>query len=103
MGKASRDKGSRTERNLVKQLVALGYNAHRVDNKAGQLGSTDSYDVEIRSEDSSVTHKIEVKCKGNGFKGIYNYIEDYPEADAIVIKADNKPFLVIRQLKDGVL
>jgi len=103
MSNASRDKGSRTERNLVKQLVALGYNAHRVDNKAGQLGSTDSYDVEIRSEDSGVTHKIEVKCKGNGFKGIYNYIEDYPEADAVVIKADNKPFLVIQQLRDGVL
>lgn len=103
MGRASRDKGSRTERNLVKELLSLGYNAHRVDNKAGQLGSTDSYDVEIRDQDSGITHKIEVKCKGNGFKGLYKYIEDYPDADAIVIKADNKPFLVIQELKGGVL
>lgn len=102
-GKKSRDKGSRTERNLVKELRELGYNAHRVDHKQGQLGSTDSYDVEIRSKDNEeqIDFRLEVKCKAKGFKTLYDYIETYPKADAIVIKADNKPFLVVQKLTSG--
>ena len=91
MGKKSRDKGSRTERNLVSALRDIGLDAHRVDNKRGQLGSTDSYDVEVRSSvDSSVEYKLEVKCRANGFKTLY-------------LKADNKPFLIVRKLEAGVL
>lgn len=103
MSKLSRDKGSRTERNLVKELITLGYNAQRVDKKIGQLGSQDSYDLEILDDNNNINCRIEVKCRANGFKQLYQWITDYPNIDALVIKANNKPFLVIKKLSRGVL
>ena len=103
MSKLSRDKGSRTERNLVKELISLGYDARRVDKKIGQLGSQDSYDLEILNKNQDIDCRIEVKCRSNGFKQLYKWIDEYPNIDALIIKADNKPFLVVQKLSRGVL
>jgi hypothetical protein len=40
---------------------------------------------------------LEIKCRGNGFKQIYSWLEDN---DALVLKADNKPELVVLPMAD---
>tara|TARA_Y200000002_G_C22662313_1_gene656357 strand:+ start:1552 stop:1881 length:330 start_codon:yes stop_codon:yes gene_type:complete len=92
MGKASRDKGYRTENNVRKYAEIHGLKAYRVPLSGG--GSIKGDVVFNNGIDELVS---EVKCRGNGFKNIYKWLEGN---DLLILKADNKEFLAVIDLKD---
>ena len=47
MGKMSRDKGARVEREIVNTHIAAGIHAERYDARRGQFGATSSYDIDV--------------------------------------------------------
>ncbi|GGN66383.1 hypothetical protein [Oceanobacillus indicireducens] len=86
MGKASRDKGQRREREFA-ELIG----GRRIPLSGAQEGYPN--DVE------GMGLQWEVKAKKNGFKMIYDYVLDEREKpDAVALKADRKPWLVVMTL-----
>ena len=94
MGKASRDKGYRTENNVRKFAEIHGVKAYRVPLSGG--GSIKGDVVFNNGIDELVS---EVKCRGNGFKQIYKWLDD-DDNDLLILKADHKEFLAVINLKD---
>jgi len=90
-GKASRDKGNRTERNLVNWLNENGIPAERVPLSGACRGS---FGGDILLKDTG--HKIEVKCRANGFKTLYDWLDGN---DFLIVKADRKPSLVVMDME----
>lgn len=93
-GRKSRDKGLRTERAVVKLLQEHGLAAERVP-LSGMAGGKFSGDISVPVLGKDRTG--EVKCRSNGFKEIYTWIDGQ---DFLVIKADNKPALVVFRLAE---
>ncbi len=94
MGKFSRDKGYRVENNLRKQaLLHEGIEAIRVPLSGGGSIKGDIIVNKVGGD----KWIIEVKCRANGFKSIYDWFEGN---DALVIKADNKKPLVVLDFDD---
>ncbi|MED4083884.1 hypothetical protein P4637_03280 [Halalkalibacterium halodurans] len=86
MGKSQRDKGQRREREFAKLI-----GGHRVPLSGAQEGYTN--DV------IGMGLAWEVKARKSGFKTIYDWIMDEREKpDALALKADNKPWLVVMTL-----
>lgn len=83
-GKFSRDKGARTERALVRYLQEAGFAAERIP-LSGAMGGKFKGDISV----PVLTHDwtIEVKCRADGFKQIYDYLDG---ANAAIIKADRR-------------
>ena len=99
MGKASRDKGYRAENSIRKKLEANGLDCYRVPLSGGAAIKNDL--VIRKGEPLPVDQwELEVKCRANGFKQIYDWMEG---ADALVLKADRKPELVVLDLDDFCL
>ena len=96
MGKASRDKGYRAENSSRKKLEANGLDCYRVPPSGGAAIKND---LVIRKGDPLPVDQweLEVKCRANGFKQIYDWMEG---ADARVLKADHKRPLVVLDLDD---
>ena len=92
MSKAQRDKGYRTENNVRLKALAHGLDAYRVPLSGG---ASIKGDVVIKNDVDEWV--LEIKCRGNGFKQIYSWLEDN---DALVLKADNKPELVVLPMAD---
>jgi Holliday junction resolvase len=88
-GKASREKGNRGERHLVHLLQAAGFAAERIP-LSGAAGGRYSGDISMPL--LGIDRKIEVKCRGNGFSRLYDWLAD---ADILVIKRDRAEPLVI--------
>jgi len=95
MGKASRDKGYRTENNLRKQaLLHDDIQCYRVP----LSGASDAMKGDlILNKTGGDKWVIEVKCRKDGFKQIYDWKDTH---DALVIKADNKKALVVVDFDD---
>ena len=92
MGKAQRDKGWRTENNVRKKALAHGLEgSYRVPLSGG---ASIKGDVVVKGKGDWV---LEIKCRATGFKQIYDWLGDN---DALVIKADNKPELVVLDMGD---
>ena len=92
MGKAQRDKGWRTENNVRKKALHHGLEgSYRVPLSGG---ASIKGDVVVKGKGDWV---LEIKCRANGFKQIYDWMGDN---DALVIKADNKPELVVLDMGD---
>jgi len=92
MGKSSRDKGLRTERAIVNLLQGKGFAAERVPLSGAAGGRyTSDVSVPVLGEDL----KFEAKCRANGFKEIYSWLEGN---DGLIIKADRQPMLVVMRL-----
>ena len=92
MGKASRDKGARFEREIVNVLRDLGYDAERIP-LSGAAGGTFSGDVRL-----CVKHKelrFEAKKRGDGFKELYKWLRDH---DGLFCAADRQTILVVMPL-----
>lgn len=90
MGKASRDKGSRREREFC-ELTG----GKRVP-LSGAAGGQFSNDVILPNGKS-----VEVKARKDGFKELYNWILDEREKpDMLALKADRKPWLVVMTLEE---
>lgn len=92
MGKAQRDKGWRTENNVRKKALEHGVAAYRVPLSGG---ASIKGDVVVKGKGDDWV--LEVKCRASGFKQIYEWLGDN---DALVIKADNKPELVVLDMGD---
>lgn len=85
-GRASRRKGQRVERDFAKltggQRIPL----------SGALRGNLSNDVALPDG-----LKVEVKARADGWREIYRWIlDDVEKPDALVLKADNQPFLVVQ-------
>ena len=94
MGKFSRDKGYRVENNLRKQaLMHDDIECIRVPLSGG--GSIKS-DLILNKTGEEKWH-LEVKCRANGFKSIYDW---YEGNEGLVIKADNKKALIVLDFDD---
>ena len=94
-GRASRDKGNRTERAIVRLLQDRGLAGERVPLSGaarGRFGGDIS--VPVLGRDL----RGEAKCRGDGggFKSLYDWIEG---RDFLVIRADRKPLLIVARLE----
>lgn len=103
MGKPSRDKGARFERQIVKALNAGGIEAERIP-LSGAAGGSFSGDIVAMlpitlplPEGHDMT--LELKKRANGFKQIYSWLEGN---DALVIGADRKEPLIVLPLSEWI-
>jgi len=88
-GAASRNKGSRAEREIVQRLVAAGFAAQRVP-LSGAAGGQFGGDVVATVKGERLL--LEVKVRGTGFRQLYDWLES---ADALIVRADRKQPLVV--------
>jgi hypothetical protein len=89
-GKASRQKGDRTERAIVKVLQNHGFAAERVPLSGSARGR---FGGDISVPLLGVDRRVEVKCRGAGFRRLYDWLEGN---DLLVIRADRRePFVVL--------
>src|SRR3954447_7290253 len=92
-GRASRDKGSRAERAIVKFLQERGFAAERVP-LSGAAGG--SYLGDLTVPLLNIDRVVEVKCRPDGFRELYKW----PEArDLLIVRADRKEPLVVLPLR----
>ena len=96
MGKFSRDKGYRVENNLRKQiLLHENMECIRVPLSGGASIKGDL----IFNKKGGDKWEAEVKARADGFKNIYKWMS---EADALILKADNKKALAVIDLDDFI-
>ena len=93
MGKASRDKGYRGEAAVVRKALDHGVAAQRVP----LSGAAEGYPGDVKLHANGVEWTMEVKVRGSGFKQIYGWLGDN---DALVIKSDRNPELIVLQFED---
>jgi len=89
-GKFSRDKGGRSERDLVNILKGLGYDAKRVPLSGASTGFKG--DVLFKRPDDTVWQTIEAKVRAKGFKQIYDWL---PDDGVLCIKRDRSDWLMV--------
>ena len=92
-GRASRDKGNRAERAIVKFLQDRGFAAERVP-LSGSAGG--SYLGDLTVPILNVDRVVEVKCRADGFRELYRWLVD---RDILIVRADRSEPLVILPLK----
>jgi Holliday junction resolvase len=95
-GKASRQKGDRAERGLVRLLQAAGFAAERIP-LSGSVGGKFSGDVSVPLLGSD--RKVEVKARANGFRRLYDWLDG---ADLLVVRADRSEPLVVLPLRFAI-
>jgi hypothetical protein len=88
-GRASRDKGNRTERALVRLLQQYGFASERVP-LSGAVRGRFGGDVSVPL--LGVDRRVEVKCRGDGFRELYRWLDG---ADLLVVRADRRGMLVV--------
>jgi Holliday junction resolvase len=94
-GRASKQKGSRNERTLVKLLIEAGFAAERSP-LSGALRSEKfggGCDVEVPM--FGRRHRIEAKHHANGFARLYKWLDG---VDFLVVRADRSEPLVVMPL-----
>lgn len=96
MGKASRDKGNRTERALVRLLQDAGFAAERVP-LSGSIGGSYCGDVTVPL--LGVDRVVEVKCRGTGFRQLYDWLDG---RDLLIVKSDRREMLAVVPLRLAV-
>ena len=90
-GRASRDKGLRTERAIVLQEHGLAGERVPLSGAArGRFGGDIS--VPVLGRDL----RGEAKARGNGFNRLYDWLHD---RDFLVLRADRKPLLIVAKLE----
>ena len=87
-GRASRQKGNRAERALVRALQDKGFAAERVP----LSGSAGGRFRRRHRSDSRSGSLVEVKVRANGFSQLYAWLKG---RDLLVVRADRKEPLVI--------
>lgn len=92
-GRASKQKGDRAERAIVRYLQAQGFTAERVP-LSGAAGG--SYLGDLKVSLLGVDRVAEVKHHANGFRQLYGWLEN---RDILIVRADRREPLVILPLK----
>ena len=92
-GKASRQKGNRAERAIVRFLQDRGFAAERVP-LSGSAGG--SYLGDLTVPVLNVDRVVEVKCRADGFRELYKWLVD---RDILIVRADRAEPLVVIPLK----
>jgi len=85
VGKASRDKGARNERNLVNELRAHGFEAERVP-LSGAAGGQFTGDIILEGM------RFEAKVRASGFATLRRWLGGH---DGLFVKADRMETLVV--------
>lgn len=96
MGKASRDKGNRAERALVRYLQGRGRAAERIP-LSGAAGGSFAGDVSVPVMGDD--WRVEVKVRAHGFAQLYGWLGDN---QALVIRADRQRPLVVLPLDTAI-
>ncbi len=96
MGKASRDKGNRAERALVRYLQGRGRAAERIP-LSGAAGGSFAGDVSVPVMGDD--WRVEVKVRAHGFAQLYGWLGDN---QALVIRADRRRPLVVLPLDTAI-
>jgi Holliday junction resolvase len=92
-GRASREKGNRTERAIVRLLQDRGLAAERVPLSGAARGRfAGDLSVPVLGRDL----RGEAKARANGFKRLYDWLEN---SDFLVLHADRKSLLVVVRLE----
>ena len=92
-GKASREKGNRAERAIVRYLQDRGFAAERVP-LSGAAGG--SYLGDLTMPIIGINRVVEVKVRAKGFRQLYDWLTD---RDILIVRADRAEPLVIVPLK----
>jgi Holliday junction resolvase len=92
-GRASREKGNRAERALVRMLQEHSLAAERVPLSGAARGR---FGGDVSVPLLGIDRRIEVKARANGFVRLYDWLDG---ADFLVIKADRREPLVVVPLK----
>jgi hypothetical protein len=92
-GRASRDKGNRAERAIVKFFQDRGFAAERVP-LSGSAGG--SYLGDLTVPIIGIDRVVEVKCRADGFRELYRWLID---RDILIVRADRSEPLVVLPLK----
>ena len=95
-GRASRDKGNRTERAIVRLLQERGLAAERVPLSGAARGR---FGGDVSVPVLGVDRRVEVKCRGGGFRELYKWLAG---ADVLIVRADRRELLVVAPLKFAV-
>jgi Holliday junction resolvase len=92
-GGASRQKGNRTERAIVRLLQERGFAAERVPLSGAARGR---FGGDVSVPVLGVDRRVEVKCRGDGFRELYKWLDG---ADLLIVRADRRELLVVIPLK----
>lgn len=96
MGKKSRDKGNRVERQIVDILRGSGFaDAQRVPLSGAALGAF-AGDVSLTVCEEN--WRGEVKCRADGFGRLYAWLQP---VRFLVVKADRRDPLIVMRLSDA--
>jgi hypothetical protein len=88
-GRASRQKGNRLERALVRALQNNSFAAERVP-LSGSVGGSYTGDLTVPLLGRDL--RIEAKARGHGFNQLYSWLNG---ADLLIVRADRSEPLVI--------
>ena len=94
MGKFSRDKGARFERDIVAFFRDKGYDAERVP-LSGAAGGSFAGDVIVETGLGKLT--VECKKRARGFTSLYEWLEDN---SLLVCAQDRRAPLAVMRLED---
>ena len=94
-GRASREKGNRTERAIVRLLQDRGLAGERVPLSGAARGRFGG-DISVPALGRDLRGEAKCRGDGGGFKSLYDWIEG---RDFLVIRADRKPLLVVTRLE----
>ena len=96
MGKRSRDKGARSELKIVHLLQGHGFAAEKTPLSGAVKGK---FGGDISMPLLGTDRKIEVKCRADGFRELYKWLQD---AEFLIVHADRKPPLVVLPLRFAI-
>ena len=89
MGRASREKGNRTERAIARLLQESGFAAERVPLSGAARGR---FRGDVSVPVLGIDRRVEVKCRGKGFRELYKWLD---AADFLIVRADRRELLVV--------
>jgi hypothetical protein len=92
-GRASRQKGDRAERAIVRFLQERGFASERVPLSGSARGR---FGGDISVPLLGVDRRVEVKCRGNGFARLYDWLAGN---DFLIVKCDRAEPLVVIPLR----
>jgi Holliday junction resolvase len=95
-GRASRDKGNRFERAVVRLLQDAGFGAERIP-LSGSAGGSFSGDVTTLL--IGCDRVLECKSRKNGFRELYRWLEN---CDAVILRSDRHDALAVVRLRFAV-